>query len=199
MSIEFQDGSGRKVSIDKFFDNIRDKEVELAKTHLEQRARDAACALIDPETGKHAVVFVRPNGETQLVMSTKGSPVFARELERRLGVEKGVIRSMMDGPEAKTPIVYLAHGSPDHKTLARPFAERLMQNGMEVWLEAWEIGSGDSVRQKMDQGLGDCTHFIVLLTPTSIGRPWVETEIDVGFCERLRAIPSSSGCGLALA
>ncbi|RWI48090.1 MAG: TIR domain-containing protein [Mesorhizobium sp.] len=189
MAVEFRDGSGRKVSIDKFFDNIRDKAVELAMTHLEKRARDAASALIDPETGKHSVVFVRTKGEAQLVMSTKGSPVYARELERRLGVERGMVRSMMDKPKVETPIVYLAHGSPDHKTLARPLAERLMQNGIEVWLDAWEIGSGDSVRQKMDQGLGNCTHFVVLLTPTSIGRPWVETEIDVGF---VRAVEGHS-------
>jgi len=189
MKVEFRDGSGRKVSIDKLFDNIREKAVEAAITHLEHKARNAASALIDPETGRHAVVFVRPKEETQLVMSTKGSPAFARELERRLGVEKGAVRSMMDESKAKSPIVYLAHGSPDHKTLARPFAERLMQGGVEVWLDAWEIGSGDSVRQKMDEGLGDCTHFIVLLTPNSIGRPWVETEIDAGF---VRAVEGHS-------
>lgn len=96
---------------------------------------------------------------------------------------------MEDEPNVKTPIVYLAHGSPDHKTLARPFAERLMQGGIDVWLDAWEIGSGDSVRQKMDEGLGDCTHFIVLLTPSSIGRRWVETEIDAGF---VRAVEGHS-------
>lgn len=189
MKVEFRDDRGRKVSIDKLFDNIRDTAVELAMTHLEQKARNAASALIDPETGKHAVVFVRPKNETQIVMSTKGSPAFARELERRLGVEKGAVRSMMDEPKAKAPIVYLAHGSPDHKTLARPFAERLMHGGVDVWLDAWEIGSGDGIRQKMDEGLGDCTHFIVLLTPNSIGRPWVETEIDAGF---VRAVEGHS-------
>ena len=179
--MEFRDSSGRKVSSKQFFDNIKKKGIELAMSHLEERARNAAGSLIDPETGKHSVVFVRRNGENKLVVSTKGSPAYARELERRLGVDRGSIRSMTDDSKKTTPVVYLAHGSPDHETLARPLAEYLMENGIDVWFDEWEIDSGDSIRQKMDQGLGDCTHFLVLLTPGSIGRPWVETEIDAGF------------------
>jgi hypothetical protein len=34
-------------------------------------------------------------------------------------------------------------------------------------------------------GLANCTHFIVLLTPTSITRPWVNEEIDAGFLRRV--------------
>src|SRR3546814_18673058 len=32
----------------------------------------------------------------------------------------------------------------------------------------------------MEEGLGDCTHFVVLLTATSIGKAWVNEEIDAG-------------------
>ena len=32
----------------------------------------------------------------------------------------------------------------------------------------------------MEEGLGNCTHFLVLLTETSIQKPWVNEEIDVG-------------------
>lgn len=37
-----------------------------------------------------------------------------------------------------------------------------------------------SLRRKMEQGLGDCTHFVVLLTEASIAKPWVNEEIDAG-------------------
>jgi hypothetical protein len=87
------------------------------------------------------------------------------------------------------PRVYLAHASEDHNSLAKPLAERLMANGIDVWLDEWEIRPGDSLRRKMEEGLGNCTHFIVLLTPTSLHKPWVETEIDVGF---LRAVGGES-------
>jgi hypothetical protein len=41
------------------------------------------------------------------------------------------------------------------------------------------------LRQKVDEGLGNCTHFIVLLTPTSINKPWVNQEMDAGFIRKL--------------
>ena len=87
------------------------------------------------------------------------------------------------------PRVYLAHASEDHDTLAKPLAESLMANGIEVWLDAWEIRIGDSLRRKMEDGLENCTHFVVLLTPRSLQKPWVEAEIDAGF---IRAVGGES-------
>ena len=55
-----------------------------------------------------------------------------------------------------------------------------MARGIEVWFDEWEIGAGDSLRRKMEQGLEDCTHFVVLLTEASIKKAWVAEEIDVG-------------------
>lgn len=87
------------------------------------------------------------------------------------------------------PRVYLAHASEDKEALARPLAERMTADGIDVWLDEWEISSGDSLRRKMEEGLGVCTHFLVLLTPRSLGKPWVEEEIDAGF---VRAVEGRS-------
>lgn len=64
--------------------------------------------------------------------------------------------------------------------MAKPLAEGLVERGIPVWYDNWEIGYGDSLRRKMEQGLGDCTHFIVLLTATSIGKPWVKRRSTQG-------------------
>jgi hypothetical protein len=61
---------------------------------LEQQVHDAAASIIDPETGKHAEVFVRRRSPTELTLRTHGSPAFVRELEKRLGVETGSIETM---------------------------------------------------------------------------------------------------------
>ena len=76
-------------------------------------------------------------------------------------------------------LVYLAHASED-KAVARPLAEGLTRRGIKVWYDNWEIGYGDSLRRRMEKGLGDCTRFVVLLTETSIRKPWVNEEIDAG-------------------
>lgn len=175
---------GRRVSKQEFFRNMEKKAIDLALSALADKVQGIASAIVDPATGKHADVFVRRHGET-IMISTRGSPTFARELERRLGVESGTVKSA--SPDQ--PNVYLAHASEDHETLAKPLAERLMAAGIEVWLDGWEIRPGDSLKRKMEEGLDACTHFLVLLTPCSLGKAWVETEIDAGF---MRAVEGKS-------
>ena len=85
---------------------------------------------------------------------------------------------------AKHPKIYLAHASED-KDRVRPVAEYLMANGVDVWFDEWEIEPGDSLRQKMEEGLGAMTHFVVVLTETSITKPWVAKEIDVGLVQQV--------------
>jgi hypothetical protein len=177
---EFRSG-GRRVSQDQFFGNLKDELIEAAVNDLAQRAHAAAASIVDPETGKHAEVFVRRAGPTQLILRTRGSPAFARELEKRLGVDDGSIESMSTQAAPEAPRVYLAHASEDHATLAKPLAQAMMAQGIDVWFDDWEIRAGDSLRRKMEEGLSNCTHFVVLLTPNSMHKPWVETEIDAGF------------------
>ena len=186
--LEFRSG-GRRVSQEEFIENLKNKAIEAGMKELERRAHAAAASIVDPETSKHADVFVRRRGPTQLILRTRGSPAFARELERRLGIDPGSIETMSTQAAPDVPRVYLAHGSEDHETLAKPLAEALMAQGIEVWFDEWEIRAGDSLRRKMEEGLANCTHFVVLLTPNSLHKPWVETEIDAGF---IRAVGGES-------
>ena len=80
--------------------------------------------------------------------------------------------------------VFLSYTSDDTE-LARRIAETLMAAGINTWWDKWCIYSGDSLRQKIDEGLGDCTHFLVLLTPQSINKPWVNAEMDAALVRKL--------------
>jgi hypothetical protein len=75
---------------------------------------------------------------------------------------------------AEVPRLDLAHASEDHDSMAKPLALRMRANGIEVWLDEWKIRTGDSLRRKMEEGLQNCTHFLVLLTPRSLPKPWVQ-------------------------
>ena len=165
--LEFRSG-GRRVSSDEFFENLKREGINQGMKELEQRIHAAAVSVVDPETRKHADVFVRRTGETQLTLHMRGSPAFACELERHVGIDTGSIETMNKAADDNVPRVYLAHASEDHATLANPLAERLIANGIEVWLDAWEIRAGDSLRRKMEEGLGECTHFVVADQPVGI-------------------------------
>lgn len=60
-------------------------------------------------------------------------------------------------------------------------------------LDVWWTGIGDSLRQHMEVGLGDCTDFMVLLTPKSRTRLWGADEIDARLMRAARG-SARSGC-----
>lgn len=99
-----------------------------------------------------------------------------------------------------SPVVFLSYGHED-RSIARKLAERLFNEGVEVYFDEWEIRAGDSIREKIDLGLERCTHFIVLLTPTSVGKPWVRAEMDAAFVNKVqghcRFIPLRYGLAAA--
>lgn len=82
------------------------------------------------------------------------------------------------------PTGFLCYAS-ENRTLARRIATSLHKNGVETFFDEWEVGAGDSIRAKIDQGLADCTHFIALLTPESIAKPWVSAEMDAAFVQKV--------------
>ena len=170
-----------------FFSQIKNDLLEQVMVNYAAELHGKAASVVDPETGKHVPVFVRRIGEEGWAIHTSGSSSFARALEIRLGLGKGEVRGMNE-PTNHVRRVYLAHASED-KAVAKPLAEGLMARGIDVWYDNWEIGFGDSLRRKMEEGLGDCTHFVVLLTARSISKPWVNEEIDAGL---MKAVEGSA-------
>jgi len=173
---------GRPFDPKRFADDLTAQALEMGMQAIEEKARGAASSIVDPETGRHADVFVDRLPENAVAIRTSGSPAFARLLGKRLGVGAGEVDVINAADGAAHPRVYLAHASED-KPVVRPIAEYLMANGVEVWFDEWDIEAGGSLRQEMEKGLGWMTHFVVILTPTSIAKPWVAREIDVGIVQ----------------
>src|SRR5919197_1056128 len=107
---EFRSGGGR-VNQNEFFENLKKEVIEAGMRQLEQRVHAAAASIVDPETGKHAEVFVRRSGPSELILRVRGSPGFARELEERLGMAAGSIQTMNAQAASHVPHVYVAHAS----------------------------------------------------------------------------------------
>jgi hypothetical protein len=82
------------------------------------------------------------------------------------------------------PHVFLSHASEDN-SLAVRLAKDLIASGIDTFLDVWDITAGDSLRRRIDAGLGACTHFVVLLTPVSISKPWISAEIDAAFVQKI--------------
>lgn len=75
----------------------------------------------------------------------------------------------------KGPDVFISYSSED-SALARSFAEALEMRGVAVWMDSGQIVVGDSISQKIQEGLEATEFLILLLTPASVRSVWVQKE-----------------------
>ena len=83
------------------------------------------------------------------------------------------------------PIAFISHSSADNQISER-LAKDLLRNGVNAWYSEWEIRLGDSLREKIDQGIGEAEFFIIILSKDSIKSEWVKTELDAAMVKKIR-------------
>jgi TIR domain len=93
-------------------------------------------------------------------------------------------RQVAETSPGLSPGAFVCHGSQDREFVEKLSAD-LRSYGVDVWYSEWEIRPGDSIRQKIDDGLQRCEFFIIVLSKRSIGRPWVHTELDAATIRKL--------------
>jgi hypothetical protein len=92
------------------------------------------------------------------------------------------------------PKVFICHASEDKERFVLRFAERLRSKGIDAWLDKWEMLPGDKLVTKVfDNGLKQSDAVVVVLSNTSIKKPWVQKELDTAvvknIIEQTRLIP----------
>ncbi len=74
--------------------------------------------------------------------------------------------------------VFICHASEDKERFVRPLAEALSQAGLDVWYDEFTLKLGDSLRQKIDEGLAKSSYGVVVLSHDFFTKPWPQTELD---------------------
>ena len=88
--------------------------------------------------------------------------------------------------ENSIPTAFLSHAHSDKDRFVRNFAERLFANGVQVWVDEWEMNPGDSLVQKLlEEGIKNAQAVIIVLSKSSIESKWVRVELDAAFVKRV--------------
>lgn len=74
--------------------------------------------------------------------------------------------------------IFLSHNSAD-KEFVRKLALDLECHGLRVWLDEAEMKIGDSLIEKIREGIDSVNYIAVILSPNSVESKWVQKEIDV--------------------
>lgn len=84
------------------------------------------------------------------------------------------------------PKIFLSHASEDKERFVSDFARQLRENGVDVWLDQWEMKPGDSLVDKIfEEGLKDARAVIIVLSTVSIQKPWVREELNASVVNRI--------------
>jgi hypothetical protein len=73
--------------------------------------------------------------------------------------------------------ILISHAAEDKVTVARPLAGALRRAGSRVWLDEQELTVGESLSEKIDEGLAHSTFGAVILSPAFFARHWPRREL----------------------
>lgn len=74
--------------------------------------------------------------------------------------------------------VFICHASEDKEDFVRPLAKKLKQQHLDVWYDEFSLRIGDSLTQKIDEGLSKSRFGIVVLSPNFFKKPWARRELN---------------------
>lgn len=74
--------------------------------------------------------------------------------------------------------VFISHASEDKQAVAIPLAEALRRGGLNVWLDQQELRVGDSLREKIDEGLAQSCFGVVIISQSFLKKQWPKRELN---------------------
>jgi len=72
--------------------------------------------------------------------------------------------------------VFISHSSEDKDTVVRELANLLKRLGLKVWYDEFTLKVGDSLTQKIDEGLIDSNFGIIIISNAFLNKKWTDYE-----------------------
>lgn len=72
--------------------------------------------------------------------------------------------------------VFISHSSEDKDTVVRELANLLKSLGLKVWYDEFTLKVGDSLTQKIDEGLIDSNFGIIIISNAFLNKKWTDYE-----------------------
>ncbi|MCX5845604.1 MAG: toll/interleukin-1 receptor domain-containing protein [Deltaproteobacteria bacterium] len=74
--------------------------------------------------------------------------------------------------------IFICHASEDKEEIVRPVVEAFSQAGISCWYDEAEIKWGDSITQKVNEGLRISQYVIVVLSSAFLAKKWPQRELN---------------------
>ena len=80
--------------------------------------------------------------------------------------------------------IFISYSSDDREFVAKLVLD-LSARGFEVWYDQWELEVGDSLIEKIEEGIQSSSWLCIILSPSSIESRWVKEELKYAFVRQL--------------
>lgn len=80
--------------------------------------------------------------------------------------------------------VFISYSHAD-KSFVDQLAVNLVDARVSVWLDRWELNAGDSLIEKIQDGLQDASALLVVLSKASLESQWCKKELSAGLLREL--------------
>ena len=81
--------------------------------------------------------------------------------------------------------LFISHTHSD-KSFVRKLADDLIDFNIDVWIDEAEIKIGDSLIDKIREGIDKVDFLAVILSPESVESEWVKREVDIAMNQEIR-------------
>lgn len=139
------------------------------------------------------ITFVE-KGDATIMHLVSERTLFPLSAKDGVGARKICVRTVLSGDassvETRTPVraggpdhivnrdVFICHASEDRIRVVLPLVDTLRRGGITTWLDEAEIGWGDSLTAKVNQGLRISQFIVVVLSSAFLGKNWPERELN---------------------
>lgn len=76
--------------------------------------------------------------------------------------------------------VFISYSHAD-KPFVKKLATDLRERGISVWFDEWEMSPGDSISQRIQEGIKESTIFLIVLSSKSINSGWCQKELSAAW------------------
>ena len=73
--------------------------------------------------------------------------------------------------------VFICHATEDKEDVAAPLADALIGLGVSVWYDDYELEVGDSLTERIDDGIARCRFGLVILSRSFFAKAWPQSEL----------------------
>ena len=81
--------------------------------------------------------------------------------------------------------IFLSHNSKD-KPWVRNLADRLTSDGVVVWIDEAELNIGDSLIEKIAEGIQEMRFVAAVISKNSISSTWVQKELNLAMSKEIK-------------